>query len=105
MTEIPASHLIPAVHIETLEEVLLWDGQGRVANRHGDLYGTSPNRLIRTGRAIIDLDRLEAAQAVGWRVVPKEWPNAPLTDGLIGAGQCDPDFAWIERTIAERPAE
>lgn len=84
------------------EPVMLWAGAGNVANAAGDLYGTSPQRLIRAGKVVIDRDRLEVVIAFGWRVLEKAWPDAASGNELVGAEQCDPDFAWIERTEEER---
>jgi hypothetical protein len=64
---------------------------GGVANANGDLYGNSPFYLMRTGRIVLEQELVEAAVNVGWRVLskPPHW-------------DCDPDFAWLERTEAER---
>jgi hypothetical protein len=97
MTDVPAHPLLPAVHIETGEAVLLWDGAGRVVNDQGDLYGTSPYRIIRSGKIVIDGIRVAGAIAAGWRLLEKAWPDASPGSGLVGAELCDPDFAWIER--------
>lgn len=64
---------------------------GGIANDAGDLFGTTPLRIIRTGRVTIDEVRAGSAIMCGWRDVPK-------------VGECDPDFAWLERTEAEREA-
>lgn len=64
---------------------------GGVANRHGDLFGTSPLRIIPHGRVVIDATRAGAAIVCGWREVEK-------------VGECDPDFAWLERHESERAA-
>lgn len=69
---------------------------GGIANAYGDLWGSSPHRIIRTGRVTIDAVRAGAAIMCGWRAVEKVHPSA---------GQCDPDFAWLERTDEERAAE
>lgn len=79
-------------------------GAGMVANKHGDLYGTSPARIIRSGKVVIDGIRVAGAVAAGWRVLDKGWPDATESGELVGAEVCDPDFAWIERTEDERPA-
>jgi hypothetical protein len=64
---------------------------GGIANREGDIFGTSPFRIIPTGRLVIDVERAGAAIMCGWRAVDK-------------VGECDPAFAWLERTAAERLA-
>lgn len=69
---------------------------GGIANRHGDLWGTSPHRIIRHGKVVIDTVRVGAALLCGWRVAEKLNPSF---------GECDPDFAWLERTEEEREAE
>lgn len=79
------------------ETVQLFVGGGMVANDHGDLYGTSPQRIIRSGKAVIGINRLEGAIAAGWRVLEKAWPDAEPGSDLVGAEMCDPDFAWIQR--------
>ena len=63
---------------------------GGIANAYGDLWGTSPHRIIRDGRITIDAVRAGAAIMCGWRDV-----------GPSG----DPDFAWLARTEEERLAE
>lgn len=82
MMDVPAEHLIAAIHVETGDAVLLWLGAGAVANEQGDLYGTSAQRIIHAGKAVIASERLDAAIAAGWC--------------LVRIGE-DPDFAWIER--------
>lgn len=69
---------------------------GGIANRHGDIWGTSPHRIIRDGRVVIDAVRAGAAIMCGWRAIEKVHPSG---------GTCDPDFAWLARTPAERAAE
>lgn len=63
---------------------------GAPANEHGDLWGTSPHRIIPHGRVVIDAVRAGTAIMMGWRAVPKQ-------------GECDPDFAWLVRLPSERP--
>lgn len=104
MTEIPDRYWIHGLDLRTGEPVTLWDGGGRAVNPQGDLYGTSPARIIPFGKAVIDIDRLEGAIAAGWRVVEKAWPDAEAGTVLVGAELCDPAFAWIERSQEERPA-
>lgn len=65
---------------------------GGIANAKGDIYGTSPLRIIRFGRIVIETERAGAAIMAGWRAVEKTHP------------ECDDDFAWLERTEAERDA-
>lgn len=91
-----------AIDQRTGQQVKLFVGAGMVANIAGDLFGTTPQRIIRSGKAVIGRDRLESALRAGWRVVEKAWPDAPLTMDLVGAEECDPYFAWIERTEEER---
>lgn len=67
---------------------------GGIANRKGDIYGSSPFRIIRHGRIVIDAARAGAAIMCGWRNIEKTHPSM--------AEKCDPDFAWLERTEAER---
>jgi hypothetical protein len=62
---------------------------GGIVNQHGDLFGTSPLRIIRHGRVVIDSIRAGAAIMSGWKVVPK-------------VGECDDDFAWLERSEDDR---
>lgn len=69
---------------------------GGIANRFGDLWGSSPRRIITHGRVVIDTVRVGAALMCGWRAVPKSNPSF---------GECDPDFAWLERSQEERLAE
>ncbi len=69
---------------------------GGIANRYGDIYGTSPHRIIRSGRVVIESTRAGAAISCGWRAVDKVNPEH---------GECDPDFAWLARTDEEREAE
>lgn len=66
---------------------------GGIANRHGDLFGNSPFRIIPHGRVTIDAVRAGAAIMCGWRAVDKVNPSF---------GECDPDFAWLERSPEER---
>jgi hypothetical protein len=82
--------LTPAFDVETGTEVRLWVGAGHVANEKGDLYGTSPHRIIRWGLVSIAADRAADAVAAGWRM-RAEQPE-------------DPDFARLERTEADREA-
>jgi hypothetical protein len=70
--------------------IRVWGGGGRAANEKGDLYGTSPQRIIRFGLVTIAADRVPDALEAGWRL------RAEQGD--------DPDFARIERTEAEREA-
>lgn len=72
------------------EIVAVWTGGGRVVNEKGDLYGTSPQRIIRFGLVSIDAERAPEAVAAGWRMRAEQ-------------GE-DLDFARIERTEAEREA-
>lgn len=62
---------------------------GSIANDKGDLFGTTPLRVIPFGRVVVDAPRAPQAVACGWRVQPK-------------IGECDQDFVWLERTKAER---
>jgi hypothetical protein len=62
---------------------------GGIANRHGDLFGTTPLRIIPHGRVVIDHVRAGAAILCGWRPVEK-------------VGCCDDDFVWLERSEAAR---
>jgi len=64
---------------------------GAIANEKGDIYGTSPFRLLRFGSIVIDRAMAEGALAFGWRAKLKP------------AG-CDDDFVWLERTEADRDA-
>lgn len=59
--DVPADHLVAAIHIESGDALLLWVGAGAVANAQGDLHGTSAQRIIRSGKAVIARDRLEGA--------------------------------------------
>lgn len=69
--------------------------EGGIANEHGDLFGTSPFRIIRHGKLVIAAERVMPALMMGWRLVEKH-----------GAGRegADNDFGWIERTAEEREA-
>lgn len=71
--------------------------EGGIANERGDLWGSSPLRIIRSGKVVIAAERAGAAIMMGWRAVEKAWPDAEPCAGLIGAELCDPAFAWIER--------
>jgi hypothetical protein len=86
----PDRYWIGAVREGTGEAVALWDGGGRVVNRHGDLYGTAPHRIIPWGKVSIATDRAGDALLAGWRL------RAEQGD--------DPDFTRIERDESERPA-
>lgn len=99
--EVRTENYTYADEIPNLREVKEWAGAGMVANDRGDLYGTSPARIIRSGKAVIDGIRLEGAIAAGWRLLSKAWPDVGPGE-FAGAEACDPDFAWIERTEAER---
>lgn len=70
---------------------------GGIANDYGDLFGTSPLRIIKSGKVVIDAVRAGGAIMCGWRAVEKVNPSM--------AQPCDPDFAWLERTDEERAAE
>lgn len=70
---------------------------GGIANRHGDIFGTAPHRVITHGRIIIEAERAGAAIICGWRVVEKVHPTM--------SQPCDDDFAWLERTLEERDAK
>jgi hypothetical protein len=77
------------------ETVTLWDGGGRIANEKGDIYGTSPARIIRFGKVSIDATRaLEVVANGGWRFCAVQ-PTHPDDEGV---------FARIERTEKEREA-
>ena len=92
----PAEHWwIGALDERTGETVTLWDGGGRVANEQGDIYGTSPQRIIRWGKVSIDAGRaLEVVgNAPGWRFCAQQ-PEHPDDVGV---------FSRIERAEAERP--
>lgn len=101
MSDIRTETFTYADEIPAVGEVKEWAGAGMVANDCGDLYGTSPARLIRSGKVVIDGIRVAGALEAGWRLLPKAWPNVEPGE-FAGAQACDPDFAWIERTAAER---
>lgn len=65
---------------------------GAIANEKGDIYGTSPFRILRFGRLVIARERVGDELMFGWREVPEDRPD------------CDDDFAWLERTEADREA-
>lgn len=77
--------------------------EGGIANEKGDLFGNSPFRIIRTGKLIIPIERAAAAVMMGWRAVDKAWPDVAQGE-IAGSEACDPAFAWLERTAAEREA-
>lgn len=70
------------------ETFSVWDGTGRIANEHGDLFGNAPHRVVRAGYVSIAADRTAAAVAAGWRLRAQQ-PE-------------DPDFARLERGESER---
>lgn len=67
---------------------------GGIANAAGDLFGTSPFRIIRTGKIVIDVDRAREAMLHGWNPLDKVQPSM--------GDPCDDDFAWLERSPEER---
>jgi hypothetical protein len=91
----PEHWWIGAVDERTGEAVTIWEGGGRVANEKGDIYGTSPARIIRFGKVSIDAERAPAAVAAGWRMCAVQPDLRDWNEG-------DPLFARIERTEAER---
>lgn len=76
---------------------------GAIANEKGDIYGNSPFRIIRHGKMVIAAEDAAAAVMMGWRRVEKSKPDAAVGE-IAGGDCCDPDFAWLERTPAEREA-
>lgn len=76
---------------------------GGIANEKGDLFGNSPFVIIRHGKLVIEVGRAAPAIMMGWRAVEKSKPDAEQGEAA-GGDRCDPDFAWLERTPAEREA-
>lgn len=66
---------------------------GGIANAKGDLFGTSPFRIIKAGMVVLPVDRAAAACTVGWR---------PVSDHNLEGH--DPDYACLQRTAEDREA-